>query len=412
MYFDKPSIPEVYKRFIDEVKIQILHDSAQFIIDNDVEELVEHYFNNRHFEKIRLDTERQETIEFTNEVRLIPAHKREMSYRNEGDLQFEYELAVLNIPIVPNSHISEILKMRPSTFSISWTPNEVTWKSNLIEHVVEIKGYGFKRDDDSIVTEIQQQKNQIYSYIHQLSSEIDKCDSELKNNIRQAILNRRQEFAAKNEKVNSLLSKINMTLKTNEETTKKIELKIDPVIAKFSPSSSITENLMINHEDVLKIINFLDNQGCQFEKTPKSFIGYGEEDFRNVLLVNLNSIFVTQATGETFNAKGKTDIYLNISKGNILVCECKIWNGQKLYTETIDQLIRYLTWRENFGIIITFIKNKDASKVLTEVEPVIITHISYKSGFVRKSNTHFISHHKFPDDNLKSMELHHLFYKI
>ena len=49
-------------------------------------------------------------------------------------------------------------------------------------------------------------------------------------------------------------------------------------------------------------------------------------------MVVLNAIFSGKATGETFSNKGKTDIYLNIEKGNILVFECKIWGGKSSIT--------------------------------------------------------------------------------
>jgi hypothetical protein len=162
----------------------------------------------------------------------------------------------------------------------------------------------------------------------------------------------------------------------------------------------------------LDIISVLDNQGRQFEKTPKTYKSSGEEDLRNVLLVNLNSIFEGKATGETFMNQGKTDIYLNIDKGNILAFECKIWGGQKLYGETIDQLLSYLTWRNNYGVTIFFCRQKNFSNILQECKLAIQNHSTYVEGFQTVSETHFLSRHRHPSDDKKNVEIHHLLYNL
>ena len=44
------------------------------------------------------------------------------------------------------------------------------------------------------------------------------------------------------------------------------------------------------------------------EWSPRAFVGMGEEDLRQHFLVQLNGAYEGQATGETFNFEGKTDI--------------------------------------------------------------------------------------------------------
>jgi len=178
------------------------------------------------------------------------------------------------------------------------------------------------------------------------------------------------------------------------------------------PTPTIPEDYHIDRSKVMDIIQIIDNQGRQFEKTPKTYQNSEEEDLRNVLLVGLNTVFEGKATGETFSNKGKSDIYLNINKGNILVSECKIWAGKQLYINTIDQLLGYLTWRTNYGIMITFARNKDFTKILTEAHQAIQQNPSYKNGFHKISDTHFISHHSLPTDSMKNVEIPHLFYNL
>jgi hypothetical protein len=129
-------------------------------------------------------------------------------------------------------------------------------------------------------------------------------------------------------------------------------------------------------------------------------------------VANLNSIFEGKATGETFNNHGKTDIYLNIDKGNILVSECKFYSGEKLYHKTLDQLLGYLSWRHNYGIMINFCKQKNFSKILREAKEIITSHSSYDSGFLVQHDSHFITKNTLPTDEYKYVEIHHLYYNL
>jgi hypothetical protein len=48
------------------------------------------------------------------------------------------------------------------------------------------------------------------------------------------------------------------------------------------------------------------------EQSPHAFVKMGEEDLRTHFLVQLNGVYEGQATGETFNFEGKTDILIRI----------------------------------------------------------------------------------------------------
>jgi len=196
------------------------------------------------------------------------------------------------------------------------------------------------------------------------------------------------------------------------EAVKRIRLDKSPLVKRVKPTATLPEEYVLDRNRVLDIISIIDNQGRQFEKTLKTYECFQEEGFRDIILVSLNTIFEGRATGETFSGNGKTDIYLNITKGNILICECKIWDGMKLYNSTINQLRGYVTWRNNFGIIITFAKLKNFTNMLGGVEDIVTKHPSYVKGYSQISETHFSSHHVSDQDNLKNIEIHHLFYNL
>ena len=75
------------------------------------------------------------------------------------------------------------------------------------------------------------------------------------------------------------------------------------LLKKVKPNPSLPEEYVLDRSKVLDVISIIDNQGRQFEKTPKTYKDFGEEDLRNVILVSLNSLFEGKATGETFSHK-------------------------------------------------------------------------------------------------------------
>lgn len=80
------------------------------------------------------------------------------------------------------------------------------------------------------------------------------------------------------------------------------------------------------------------------ERSPKAFSGMSEEDLRQHFLVQLNGHYEGQATGETFNFDGKTDILVRVDRKNIFIAECKFWRGPESFSQALDQLLGYATW--------------------------------------------------------------------
>jgi hypothetical protein len=192
---------------------------------------------------------------------------------------------------------------------------------------------------------------------------------------------------------------------------KKIIVDHKPIVKRIKPNPQLPEEYILDESKVNDILDVLDNQAKSFEKTPSALNSLGEEALRDLILANLNSIFQGKATGETFSKKGKTDIYLNIDKGSILVFECKIWGGKKIFLESIDQLRGYLTWRHNYGVIITFVRVKNFKKVLNEILDDIKTSASYRDSVRQINDTHFVGNHTVDDED-KSVKIHYLFYNL
>src|SRR5262249_55009856 len=86
------------------------------------------------------------------------------------------------------------------------------------------------------------------------------------------------------------------------------------------------------------------------------------------------------ATGETFNAAGKTDILVREGNRNLFIGECKIWHGSNKFAEAIDQLLGYLTWRDTKSALIVFSRNKHFTSVIESINTEIERHPHKKRG--------------------------------
>jgi hypothetical protein len=412
IYRSKTYISDYYLDKFNKVKTEILNEKDEFILGTDIDELVDYYFSANCLTPIEFDTERHGTLDHKKYIKTVRAHERESGYQNEGDLDYEFECIKTTIPIIPNENLEKILSLQSSTFLTSGEPN-VNSGYDVIEFSIEIKGYGFQYDNERIASEIDNGKNRIVGWIKRKNDNILKENEQLKKNIKLFIEDRKNKLIKDNQLLDNLTKKVNIPLKMKEdEAVKRIKLSTKPIIRRIKPTPSIVEEYILDENKVEDIISLIDNQGKQFERTPKTYKNLAENDLRDIILVNINSVFDGKATGETFSYKGETDIYLNIDKGNILIFECKIWHGETLYNETINQLLKYLTWRNNFGIIITFVKQKNLSEVLTQMRDIICQHPTYKMGFKQIADTHFLSHHKLEQDEFKNVKIHHLFYNL
>lgn len=122
------------------------------------------------------------------------------------------------------------------------------------------------------------------------------------------------------------------------------------------------------YEYILRVIN---DTGTGIERSANSFNKLLEEDLRWVFVVNLNSHYAGQATGESFNLAGKTDILVNVEGRNVFIAECKVWTGKGDVPDAIDQLLSYTTWRDTRTALIFFNKNKTQKPVLDTLRTTV-----------------------------------------
>ncbi len=156
-------------------------------------------------------------------------------------------------------------------------------------------------------------------------------------------------------------------------TRKKLNLAPPkPSVAPHKPEPILHKE---NYETILETIH---SMSLLMERNPSTFSQMDEPDIRNLFLMKLNALYEGAATGETFNYEGKTDILIRHENRNIFIAECKFWTGPDGLLKSIDQLFKYISWRDTKTAILLFNKNKNFSKVLEKIAPTAKSHSNYK----------------------------------
>lgn len=140
-------------------------------------------------------------------------------------------------------------------------------------------------------------------------------------------------------------------------------------------------------DDYEHILGVLENMVKVMELSPGAFQKIDEESLRTHFLVQLNGQFSGDATAETFNYEGKTDILIKSEGKNIFIGECKFWTGEKGYLETLDQVLSYLSWRDTKAAVLVFNRNKDFTGVLKKIEEVTSAQAGFKRLIKKRSDT-------------------------
>lgn len=151
----------------------------------------------------------------------------------------------------------------------------------------------------------------------------------------------------------------------------------------YSPEPALEE---AEYQHILKII---DDMSMMMERSPTAFERLEEEHLRDFYLVVLNGHYEGRATGETFNASGKTDILIRENNRNVFIAECKYWHGPQTLTDALDQLLGYLTWRDTKAALIMFNRNKNFTAMVKKMAETTSEHPNCKRNSEQETETRY-----------------------
>lgn len=284
------------------------------------------------------------------------------------------------------------------------------------QNYFRIDANGFYITDDLVPStakeQIDRHKGNLRQLVDAKNHETRTGNENLRTSLRRIIDERKSKLKAQEETITQLAKIIPLKLQQKPSTpivplAKKQEIKINPP----QPKKLIQPH--IDQKILNAIIDILVRGGKTFEAAPKTFAKLDETDLRDILISFLNGNFRLHAVAEAFNKLGKTDISLRYSGDNLFVAECKFWQGSRVHNKTIDQLFSYLTWRENLGVIICFVREKDFTSIIEKAKSAATSHGTYITKSLRnKFDSYFVTRHTFPDDKDKRVDVHHLLFTI
>ena len=286
---------------------------------------------------------------------------------------------------VPFTGEADVFKIRLPAYALNPSPPRGKVEDGTI--TFSITGPDLERDE--VRRKIDETVDRIDNHLTRIRADVDRLNSELDSIARDCIEQRRERLL----RDQNLVASLGFKLKQRGDASK--TYRASDVRRKITPRPPQASSMPYKPEPALDdadyehILEVIKNMVQVMERSPSAFSAMPEETLRWHFLVQLNGHYEGQATGETFNYKGKTDILVRSEGKNIFIAECKYWGGPKTLLETIDQLLGYSSWRDTKVAVIVFNRNKGFTKVLETIKSKTKEHPNYKRELDIPSETSF-----------------------
>jgi len=344
-----------------KVSAKVRKIDADRILSTPVEDLVDEIFNEFVVNPIELDMAAKSSPGVKDAPMKVQGYERM--------IEVDGSRVELHIPFNGDS---ELFKMRPSQFTLN--PPRLEVRGKVLVAAFEGRA---PLDPAAARASLDRQVSDTEQWIGLQRPSIDRFNDELENLARTAIETRR----AKVLKDRQLESFLDVPVQARPDAAKSIVT--GPVRRRPNPaakaSTPFAPEPALSDETFGEIIDVIRATTHIMERLPATASAMGEESLRDHLLIGLNHQF-GPATGETFNGRGKTDIYIPVdgSDGSVFIAECKIWKGPAGIGKAIDQLLGYLTWRDTKAALIVFQRRGSPTDVWAKIVDAVRAHPSYK----------------------------------
>ena len=325
-------------------------------------------------------------------------YKVEVLQIDESQIQIDYGDARINVRdygrlvsltgtrvtfYIPFSGDPGLFKLQPSMFSVN--PPRAKVRGREIVMIYERTTTEAKQIKNEFESELTRLKN----YLQCIERDITPFNSSIRETASQGIKVRREKILRDRD----LVENIGYQLRRRQDTPDTyIAPQVKRVITPKLPPASTAPykpEPALDIQDYEHILSVVSNMVLVMERSPNAFRGMTEEALRQHFLVQLNGQYEGQATGETFNFDGKTDILIRVDGRNIFIAECKFWQGPKAFKESIDQLQSYSTWRDTKTALLVFNRDTEMSTILKRIPEAVKDHPNYKTSRDYDSETGF-----------------------
>jgi len=301
---------------------------------------------------------------------------------------------------IPFEGSAELFRYQPSTFT--YTPP----RGRIVEREIQLTYQMPSQDPESLKSMYEGDLESIQKYTGWANRDVSAFNNFLAQVAQQGIGRRKQKILADRD----MSAVLGIPIKRREDVPRTYavpEIRRKPAIQRprltteepFRPEPTLADS---EYENTLEIIQ---NMVAVMERSPQAFAEMGEEDLRWHFLVQLNGQYEGQATGETFNYTGKTDILIRVEGKNIFIAECKFWKKPKGLADTIDQLLGYTSWRDTKTAILLFNRDRHFNTVLAKIPEVAEFHPCFKRKITIEAETIFRYVFHQPDDSNRELLL-------
>ena len=284
---------------------------------------------------------------------------------------------------VPFTGDAYLFKCQPSTWGLNPPRGKVEQDELVFTYDLTVE------ERPKIAELFQKDLKNTLTYINRVNGDIKGFNTALPGVVRQQLDARREKLL----KDRGTVAALGYPLRREEDTPKtfvapNVQRRITPQKPTASSAPFLPE-WNLDSDEYEHILSICTNMVAVMERSPSAFKNMDEEHLRNHFLVQLNGHYEGQATGETFNYEGKTDILIRAYGRNIFIAECKFWTGPSGMTEALNQLLGYTAWRDTRAALLIFNRNRNISTVLERVPATARAHPKFKAEQVTNSETAF-----------------------
>lgn len=378
--FSKYDLSSSVQNILKTIEKEIDNIDGNRLLNTSTDELARYYADKFYLDIPKLD---EDALRVSQSEVEVDMRFEQNSFIHDRSVP-HYAKGTAVIVEIPFSGDRELFLMRGSRWS-SLPP-----RAEIGNQIITIWFESTNFDQTTLRRDILISIENIKQHLDYLRHDIEKFNEGIIINASSHIERRRKKLLADSK----LILNLGFPLKQREgaPTTyiaPEIKRKIHPIFPK-SISTPYVPEPALSEADYEHILSVVENMTHVMERSPAAFAKMKEEDIRTHFLVQLNGHYDGQASGETFNYEGKTDILIRVDGKNIFIAECKFWNGRKKYLETIDQLLGYISWRDTKATIIVFNRNRDFSNVLKEIENSTKEHSGCKKLLKHRSETSWV----------------------
>ncbi len=307
---------------------------------------------------------------------------------------------------IPFEGDSELFKCRPSSFTLN--PPRARIRENEIAFIYVRTDH----DATKVKSDFDRDLAEVRKWLEWITKDMGPFNTAVRGKARQRLEQRREKLL----KDQGMAASLGFPLRKKEDAPQTyiaptVRRKMTPVMPPES-SQAFTPEPTLDMQEYEHILSVISNMVMVMERSPRAFRKMGEEDLRQHFLVQLNGQYEGQASGETFNFEGKTDILIRAQDKNIFIAECKFWKGPQSLKDAVDQLLRYTAWRDTKTALLIFNRDRTFSTVLAEIPEVVKTHPNFKRelSYPSESGFRFIVHHR--DDINRDLTLTILAFEV